>query len=155
MDLSSKPFDIVRKMQMLRIAQHFDLPPDSEMFTLQVIYELNDAEKNTPPTISDIAGLLNVSLPTVSRCLQKLSAKGYIEKKASPRDRRGTYVLLTPLGLSVCRSCHSTMQDFVQKALSRVDPEELEQFFLTFDKVYEALRQELKDRETAASPICQ
>lgn len=145
MDLIAKPFEITRKIQLLRIIERLDLPPESELCTLLAIREVNE-QADRGAGVSEIAALLNVAVPTVSRCLQKLSAKGYISKTLNEKDRRGTYVTLTQEGQAICRRSYESLTDFIQKAFSHLDPEELEQFFQTFDKVYDALVSELEQR---------
>lgn len=142
MDLIAKPFEITRKIQLLRIIERLNLPPESELCTLLAIRELN-SQASRGAGVSEIAGLLNVAVPTVSRCLQKLSAKGHVSKTLNEKDRRGTYVTLTAEGEAICLHSYETLTGFIRNAFSHLDPEELEQFFCTFDKVYDALAVEL------------
>ncbi len=142
MDLISKPFEITRKIQLLRIMERLDLLPESELCTLLAIRELNE-KASRGAGVSEIAALLNVAVPTVSRCLRKLSAKGYISKTLNEKDRRGTYVTLTQEGEAICLHSYEVLTDFIRRAFSHLPPSELEQFFSTFDKVYDALVSEL------------
>lgn len=49
-------------------------------------------------SISEIAKANHVTLPTVTVAIQKLAAKGFVEKARSARDGRVTNVILTRLG---------------------------------------------------------
>lgn len=60
-------------------------------------------------------------------------------KNSQTNDRRNTYVCLTPKGNEIYNEAFRTLSSFVEQALSRIDEEELDQFFITFDKIYDAL----------------
>ncbi len=143
MNLLSKPLEISRKLHLLRIPEQLGLLPEGESCTLMAIREGNATEGQNGIRISELAARLGVSVPTVSRCLQKLTQEGYAQKSSREGDRRGTYVTLTPKGEEFCRQNLTVMSDFIKRAFSKIDEQELEQFFLTFDKVYDALSSEL------------
>lgn len=143
MDLTSKFFEARRKLLMLHLADNLELPPGSELCTLFTIQDLNSQPETSGATVSEIAALLNVSLPTVSRCLQKLETKGYIRKTMKEDDRRGTCVTLTPEGEALCGRCKATINSFIDRAVSHLDPDELNQFIRTADKLFAAVGQEL------------
>ncbi len=139
MDLMSKPLEISRKIHLLRIPEQLGLLPEGESCMLMAIREGNAKEGRNGIRISELAARLGVSVPTASRCLQKLTREGYAQKSSKQDDRRGTYVTLTPKGEELCRQSLAVMSDFIKRAFSKIDDRELEQFFLTFDKVYDAL----------------
>lgn len=143
MDLINKIFETKRNIHLLHISERLKLPPTSEIGTLLTIKELNDQAGTDGISVSEIASLLNVSVPTVSQCLQKLAAKGYVNKTLNEKDRRGTFVTLTPEGQAVCRHAQEAIDPFIQRVLSHLDPAELEQFFSTMDKIYDAVCSEL------------
>ena len=86
----------------------------------------------------------------MSRCLRKLEEKGLIQKNSQTNDRRNTYVCLTPGGTEIYEEAFHTLSAFVERALSRIADDELEQFFATFDKIYDALAIEYNALETDA-----
>lgn len=143
MDLITKIFDTKRKIQMLHLCSRLHLPPTSETSTLLSIYGMTARHSTPGISVSEIAGFLNVSVPTVSRCIRKLSSKGYVQKTTNEKDKRGTYVSLTPEGELLCQNAHKNISDFLSRVLSRLDPSEMDQFLSTMDKIYEAVRLEL------------
>lgn len=143
MDLIAKVFETKRNIQLLHLCSRLNLPPTSETNTLLLIYDLSSRQNGTGTSVSELAGLLNVSVPTVSRCLQKLSEKGYIQKTANEKDKRGTYVSLSPEGAALCQEAHDTINSFLARVIARLDPSELEQFVAMMDKIYAAVRDEL------------
>ena len=116
--------------------------PESELITLYTIRDANQYDGVENTLISGLAEKLHVSVPTISRCLSRLEEKGLVQKSSQTNDRRNTYVCLTEKGLAIYEESFRTLSSFVERALSRIDGEELNQFFATFDKIYDALAQE-------------
>lgn len=150
MDLIGKVFETKRNIQSLHLCSRLHLPPTSETNTLFSIYGMTIHQAAPGISVSELANFLNVSAPTVSRCIQKLSAKGYVQKAINEQDKRGTCVSLTPEGKTLCMNAYKNLSGFTSRVLSRLDPSELEQFVMTMDKIYEAVRAELDDGEEAA-----
>lgn len=81
-------------------------------------------KSNEGRTISDIAGELMITLPSVTVAINKLQQKGYVEKVKSPRDGRVVYVKLTRLGKKV-DSVHRYFHEQMIRTISRqLDDEE-------------------------------
>jgi DNA-binding MarR family transcriptional regulator len=51
--------------------------------------------------VKDVADRLNMSLPAMSRSLDKLVQRGYVERHESEKDRRAKLVRLLPAGRAV------------------------------------------------------
>lgn len=62
-------------------------------------------------TPKDIAADVNVSQATVSSLLDRLEAKGVIERRKSEKDRRQTNVTLTPAGEAALKGAPDALQD--------------------------------------------
>lgn len=153
MDLISKIFETKRNIQMLHLCSRLQLPPTSETSTLLTIYGMTACQTGPGVSVSELAGFLNVSMPTVSRCIQKLTTKGYVQKTLNEKDKRGTYVSLTPEGKELCQNAHKNISAFLSRVLSRLDPSEMEQFISTMDKIYEAVRLELDIENNDSRPV--
>lgn len=147
MDLITKIFETKRNIQLLHLCSRLQLPPTSETGTLLTIYGMTSHQTVPGVSVSELAGFLNVTMPTVSRCIQKLSSKGYVQKTLNEKDKRGTYVSLTPEGKNLCQNAQKTIDSFISRVLSRLDPAEIEQFVATMDKIYEAVRSELSEQD--------
>ncbi|MFZ6992468.1 MarR family winged helix-turn-helix transcriptional regulator [Curtobacterium sp. RRHDQ66] len=52
----------------------------------------------------DLTGHLLLTQPSVSRLVDRLTARGIVEKQPDPTDARGVIVALTPLGFDVYRA---------------------------------------------------
>ena len=71
----------------------------SEFHTLECIGGGEDARR----TVGEIAEALNVTVPTVTVCVNKLVKKGYATKTRSEKDARVTFVELTREGRKMNR----------------------------------------------------
>ncbi len=141
-DVNVFPFELINKFHRFKLSA-LPMPlPESELITLYTIRDANQYDGVENTLISGLAEKLHVSAPTISRCLSRLEEKGLVQKSSQTNDRRNTYVCLTEEGLAIYEESFRTLSSFVERALSRIDGEELNQFFATFDKIYDALAQE-------------
>ena len=138
-DVNVFPFELINKFNRFKLSA-LPMPlPESELITLYTIRDANQYDGVENTLISGLAEKLHVSVPTISRCLSRLEEKGLVQKSSQTNDRRNTYVCLTPKGNEIYNEAFRTLSSFVEQALSRIDDEELDQFFITFDKIYDAL----------------
>ncbi len=137
-DFEKAPFDLIRKFHRFKL-NAFPMPlPEGELLTLVLIGELNREKGAERTLVSTLAEEQQISVPTISRCLRRLEEKGLILKLESPADRRSTCVSLTDQGQRVLGEACRTVSAFIQKVFSHLEPEELRQFFITYDRIYEA-----------------
>ena len=71
----------------------------AEFHTLECI---GHGEENRR-TVGEIAEVLNVTVPTVTVCVNKLVRKGYVTKTRSEKDARVAIIELTPAGQKMNR----------------------------------------------------
>ena len=71
----------------------------SEFHTLECIGEGEDNRR----AVGEIAEALNVTVPTVTVCVNKLVKKGYVTKTRSEKDARIAIIELTPEGKKMNR----------------------------------------------------
>ena len=78
-----------------------EFPTHEISFTeYDVLFNLSRAEGRCL-RIRDLIPHLLLSQPSVSRLLDRLAARGLVEKTPDPRDARGTIVALTPAGFEL------------------------------------------------------
>lgn len=80
-----------------------------------------------PCTMSALARHLAVSLPTVSKSVDMLVRRGWLERWVDTHDRRHTMVRLTPEGRRVLVSIKKRTQKLVGQSLVGLTPPEREQ----------------------------
>lgn len=132
--------DIFNRVQVieetsLRTSQFSDVSL-KEMHTIEII------GKNTNVTPSDIARELMLTLGTVTTSLNKLEAKGYIERKRSNLDRRVVHLTLTKKGKlldRLHRKFHKNMVIHIAEDMNEQEFEALAQVLKNLHKFLEEL----------------
>jgi DNA-binding MarR family transcriptional regulator len=95
-------------------------PITDKRITIEQIYVLEQLDPVNPITVSGLAAKLGVSVPAASSAISRLVARGYVEKKVDPDDRRRRLLRITPLG-AVARRAHIIPDVvMVKRALERV-----------------------------------
>ncbi|MCS4488151.1 fatty acid biosynthesis transcriptional regulator FabT [Streptococcus sciuri] len=105
----------------LRTSQFNDISL-KEMHTIEII------GKNAKVTPSDIARAQMITLGTVTASLNKLEAKGYIERSRSQSDRRVVYLSLTKKGRLIDRlhsKFHKRLVEHIVEEFDETDVEAL------------------------------
>ncbi len=80
---------------------------------LQLMFILLDG----PSSLSGLAELHNVSLPTMSRTVSRLEKIGWVERRSNPSDRRVTLIALTEDGRRRLIEMSEVAQETFRKAL--------------------------------------
>jgi len=73
-----------------------------------------------PCSMSDLARHNAVSLPTISKSVDMLVRRGWVERSPSPSDRRQTFVSLTASGRRVMARVAQQAEEHVGELLSRL-----------------------------------
>lgn len=92
--------------------------------------------------VSEIARELRVSTPAVSKMLQGLEEKEYIERKTDQKDRRNTIVLLTEEGEKVRKRVLNEMEAFLQQVIERMGEENTKELVRLLELYTEVIREE-------------
>lgn len=97
------------------------------------------------PTVAEIASLLNVSVPAISRTLKNLEAKEYIQRTANQADRRIVHISLTERGEQCVMSHFSAVSEVLDKVLAQFTDEELKTMLRLYAKLTSAVSQVLNE----------
>ena len=95
----------------------------TQMYYIEVIYKLHN------PTISELAGALKLSKPTVTIGIDRLIDKGYVKRVQSDEDKRSAHLHLTDKGVAfnnVHIYSHRKFAEMVEGALSKEEITQLE-----------------------------
>lgn len=87
--------------------------------------------------IRDLNTHLLLTQPSVSRLLDRLAARGIVEKKRDPADARGTIVSLTQAGIDVFRKVGTAHAESIVARMAPLSPEELAQLSALTTKLRE------------------
>ena len=82
------------------------------------IIETIGSQENEETTVSEIAFMLNISMPTATVAVKKLESKGFITKAPCARDGRRTIISLTDMGKKINRA-HGLFHKRMVRNISR------------------------------------
>jgi DNA-binding MarR family transcriptional regulator len=85
--------------------------------------------------VSDLAAELRDSLPTVARLVQRLEAKGLVERTRDETDARASIVRLSPLGVELDNTMGLERQDHITLCLDDWSDEQLRQILPLLEKL--------------------
>ncbi|HEY1305107.1 MAG TPA: MarR family winged helix-turn-helix transcriptional regulator [Vicinamibacterales bacterium] len=95
--------------------------------------------KMAPVTMSELARHMGVSLPTVSKSVDVLVDRGWVERWVDPTDRRQTIVRLTAEGRRVTTSMKRQSERHVATLLAGLTPQQRAQLMSTLDVLKDVL----------------
>ncbi|MCR3749094.1 MarR family winged helix-turn-helix transcriptional regulator [Lentzea californiensis] len=90
-----------------------------------VLYQLSKCD--SPLRMSELNRHVLLSQPALSRMVDRLVERGYLDRRPDPGDRRGVRLSLTPAGRETQRAIGLPHARSVTRALSVLTPEELDQ----------------------------
>jgi DNA-binding MarR family transcriptional regulator len=92
---------------------------------------LNNLFRNQGVTQSELADLLEIEKPSLGRLLDRLEAKGWIERRADPADRRANRLYLTGEVQGLIRTLRALAARLRSDALDGLDEPARERFLDT------------------------
>jgi DNA-binding MarR family transcriptional regulator len=91
-----------------------------------VLYMLNLG----PQLTSELARKFNVAMPTMTRTVDTLVNKGYVERRQDAEDRRKIYLRLTESGAQVAGTAHACFRRGVARFLAPLSDRQLDDILL-------------------------
>lgn len=141
---SEQMLERIHKFRKLHMQEKLNLIPKSEMVTMRTILEQCGQKKTRGCRISEIARKLEISPPAISRTIKRLREKQYVRCIVDETDRRNVRVVVTAAGEAALAADLQKVHAFMQRALAYLSPEEADQFFALFDKIYRGMWEELR-----------
>ena len=86
-------------------------------------------------TSSELAEILNVSLPRVASLVNSLESKNLVEKLTDKEDKRKTIVNITKGGKKLILSKKEEAIDKIAKVIEKLDEEEINQYIRLAQKI--------------------
>jgi DNA-binding MarR family transcriptional regulator len=74
----------------------------------------------SPCTMSELARHKGVGLPTISKSVEMLVRRGWVERWIDKSDRRQTMVRLTPAGRRILTECRQALETFHDERLAHL-----------------------------------
>ena len=119
-----------RAKQHDSIAAEAGVPVDRA--AVPILRQLSDSEPLRP---GDLAALLAVEAPHVTRQIQRLEATGYVERIPDPDDRRAHRIRLTPAGRQAVDRILDAARQLIWHALAEWSPQDREQLASLFHRM--------------------
>ncbi len=112
----------------------------SEIHMLEAVGKGKDRRR----TISELAEVLNITLPSVTVAINKLMKKGYVEKVRGEEDGRIVYVSLTRQGRRIDAAHRYFHESMVRSIIRDMTEPELQALYKGVMKLDTFLKEQLK-----------
>jgi len=106
--------------------------------------EVIGAQENEETTVSGVASMLNVSMPTATVAIKKLESKGFIKKEPCAKDGRRTIISLTDAGKKVNRAHQLFHRRMVKNISSQFPEAEKDLLFRAITKLSEFFKEKVE-----------
>lgn len=95
--------------------------------------------------VTDLADLLGVDTPTVTRKIQQLEREGMVSRRADPDDGRATRIMLTPTGRRSIDRVLEARRQWLDRVVEGWDEDDLATFATLLGKFASSLERHLGD----------
>lgn len=85
---------------------------------------------------SELAQLVFKDMPTLTRIIDILNKKGYVERKPHPQDRRSFQLVLTNEGISKVTELKPQISSIREKAWEKLNEKDFEEFKRILNTIY-------------------
>ncbi|UHJ62109.1 MarR family winged helix-turn-helix transcriptional regulator [Vibrio furnissii] len=113
----------------------------AEQWGVILVLKNHESKNNEPMTQSQISELLYLEKSSVSRSIDGLEKRGWIERRRSPSDSRSKFVSLTQQSLAVVERCSEIAATVLADAQQGIEEAELERTKQHLAQVVRQLRQ--------------
>lgn len=130
--------DIARFRRILfdQLATEYDL-------THVQVFVLNQLHKEDGLMQTELSARMDIGTVTISGLVDRLEAKGYVERRPDAKDRRAKRVWLTPKMQEIWKKIGDSMQKMNEITFEGVDHAEIEQLIVTLRKARKNLQNQL------------
>lgn len=131
---------------ILRVEENILKRSDQTDLSISEIHMLEAVGKgkNRRRTISELAEVLNITLPSVTVAINKLMKKGYVEKVRGEEDGRIVYVSLTRQGRRIDSAHRYFHESMVRSIIRDMTESEMQALYKGVMKLDTFLKEQLK-----------
>ena len=134
-------FNIILKYEDFSLKKTINAPVTiTEAHMIEVI----GAEDNTETTVSDIASLMGISMPTATVAIKKLERKGFVSKSPCANDGRRILIALTDPGRKIERAHRLFHARMVRDISSQFHGVQKDVLFLAITKLNEYFKNKIE-----------
>jgi len=106
--------------------------------------EVIGSQENMESTVSEVASLLNVSMPTATVAIKKLERKGFIKKVPCAKDGRRTIISLTDMGRKIEKAHRLFHTRMVRNISSQIPDVEKDVLFRAITRLSEFFKKQIE-----------
>ena len=131
---------------ILRVEENILMRSDQTDLSISEIHMLEAVGKGKDRrrTISELAEVLNITLPSVTVAINKLMKKGYVEKVRGEEDGRIVYVSLTRQGRRIDSAHRYFHESMVRSIIRDMTESEMQALYKGVMKLDTFLKEQLK-----------
>ncbi len=100
---------------------------------------MKNLSENGPSSQTELAGLVFKDHPTLTRIIDLLSKKGYVERVPHPQDRRSFQLHLTEAGVSKVTALRPQILEIREKAWENLNQSDFDEFKRILNTIYQNL----------------
>lgn len=128
------------QQRLLRLSRHLNSLAQEAPFSAARLEILTLIKKNNPITLSQLAEIQQVSMPTMSRLVDELQSLGLVIRAQSKDDARQRWIVPTQKGVSKLAELKVESQQFWEKKLALLTVEQKEAISQSLDTLLDAIK---------------
>ncbi|MGL5695342.1 MAG: MarR family winged helix-turn-helix transcriptional regulator [Peptostreptococcaceae bacterium] len=118
--------------------------PNREFILLKTIDHLKnndetDEYKDKGIKASELSKCLMIAKPAISKVINALEEKGYVERIADKSDRRVVYINITEAGISILDEENKRFEMFTKRVVEKMGEEDTDEMIRLFKKMYDSI----------------
>lgn len=132
-------YNISKNLAKAIETEYKTLIPKSEFRVLYILvkHQEQDDEKLTS---SQLAHLLQISPPAVSRTVKTLVEKGWLTLEENEEDRRNKFIIISAKGYKAYKSTNNYFEEIVADVRNAYSSEELNQFIAMGENIIQLIQ---------------
>jgi DNA-binding MarR family transcriptional regulator len=113
---------------------------------------LVSVEENGPVRLTDLALIEGVTAPTVARVVEGLVSRGFVDRRADPRDARSSLLTVSDAGKELLVRMRTERTALLASSLARLSEDEIRVLERALPVLETLARDSERDRAPAAAP---
>lgn len=150
-ELTSRLLSMMYRMHLLNKKGHTltEIPP-AEFCMLLAIAKCTEEKGNIESpgiTISQMIKEMGTTFPAGSKLLRSIEKKGLIERSGYEKDRRVTYLRLSPKGLIMLKEQVEARDKTMVNIVCKMGEENMEMLLTQMQNLYSILKEEMEEKK--------
>lgn len=107
----------------------------------------HESEPNKGIFVSELAQILQVSTPAVSRMLKSLEDQTFVRREIDPNDRRNTMIFVTEHGMEVLERQEDLLDEMMGNVVRKMGFEKMEELIRLWTSLADHIEEEIEERK--------